>query len=29
VTNGLFARRGADMLLLGTQDGVEKFNKNK
>jgi ribose 5-phosphate isomerase A len=22
VTNGLFARRGADVLLLGTQDGV-------
>src|SRR5690606_21907847 len=23
VTNGLFARRGADLLLLGTQQGVE------
>jgi ribose 5-phosphate isomerase A len=23
VTNGLFARRGADVLLLGTQDGVK------
>jgi ribose 5-phosphate isomerase A len=22
VTNGLFARRGADVLLLGTEDGV-------
>jgi ribose 5-phosphate isomerase A len=22
VTNGLFARRGADILLLGTQSGV-------
>ena len=25
VTNGLFARRGADVLLLGTQDGVQTF----
>jgi len=23
VTNGLFAQRGADILLLGTADGVE------
>lgn len=23
VTNGLFARRGADVLLLGTSDGVK------
>jgi ribose 5-phosphate isomerase A len=23
VTNGLFARRGADMLLLGTDSGVQ------
>jgi ribose 5-phosphate isomerase A len=23
VTNGLFARRGADVLLLGTANGVE------
>ena len=23
VTNGLFARRGADVLLLGTPDGVQ------
>ena len=29
VTNGLFARRGADMLLLGTPSGVEIINKNK
>ncbi len=29
VTNGLFARRGADVLLLGTADGVKKYNKNK
>ena len=28
VTNGLFARRGADVLLLGTADGIKKFNKN-
>jgi ribose 5-phosphate isomerase A len=27
VTNGLFARRGADVLLLGTADGVETFVK--
>jgi ribose 5-phosphate isomerase A len=25
VTNGLFARRGADVLLLGTENGVETF----
>jgi ribose 5-phosphate isomerase A len=25
VTNGLFARRSADVLLLGTQDGVKKM----
>lgn len=25
VTNGLFARRGADMLLLGRENGVEKL----
>lgn len=29
VTNGLFARRGADVLLLGAADGVKKYNKNK
>ena len=28
VTNGLFARRGADVALLGTPDGVKKFRKN-
>ena len=28
VTNGLFARRGADVLLLGTPDGVKNINKN-
>jgi len=27
VTNGLFARRGADVLLLGTQDGVRTLLK--
>lgn len=27
VTNGLFARRGADVLLLGTEGGVKKYNK--
>ena len=27
VTNGLFARRGADVLLLGTQDGVRTMVK--
>ena len=29
VTNGLFARRGADVVLLGSPDGVKKLNKNK
>ena len=27
VTNGLFARRGADVLLLGTPDGVTTYKK--
>jgi ribose 5-phosphate isomerase A len=27
VTNGLFARRGADVLLLGTADGVKIYKK--
>ena len=27
VTNGLFARRGADVLLLGTSDGVRTFTR--
>jgi len=27
VTNGLFARRGADVLLLGTLDGVKTYQK--
>jgi ribose 5-phosphate isomerase A len=27
VTNGLFARRGADVLLLGTQSGVLTFTR--
>lgn len=27
VTNGLFARRGADILLLGTERGVETFKR--
>ena len=27
VTNGLFARRGADVLLLGTPDGVKTYGK--
>lgn len=27
VTNGLFARRSADVLLLGTQDGVQTFSR--
>ena len=26
VTNGLFARRGADILLLGTESGVETLS---
>jgi ribose 5-phosphate isomerase A len=29
VTNGLFARRGADVMLLGIADGVKKYNKIK
>lgn len=29
VTNGLFALRSADVLLLGTQDGVKKIEKKK
>jgi ribose 5-phosphate isomerase A len=28
VTNGLFARRGADILLLGTANGVQTFTAN-
>ena len=28
VTNGLFARRGADVLLLGTASGVQTFTAN-
>jgi len=27
VTNGLFARRGADVLLLGTESGVQTFTR--
>jgi ribose 5-phosphate isomerase A len=27
VTNGLFARRGADVLLLGTASGVKTYTK--
>jgi ribose 5-phosphate isomerase A len=27
VTNGLFARKGADVLLLGTPEGVKTYNK--
>jgi ribose 5-phosphate isomerase A len=27
VTNGLFARRGADVLVLGTTRGVETFSR--
>ena len=27
VTNGLFAERGADLLLLGTEDGVETLRR--
>jgi ribose 5-phosphate isomerase A len=26
VTNGLFARRGADLLLLGTPEGVQTLS---
>jgi len=29
VTNGLFARRGADVLVMGAADGVKTINKNK
>lgn len=29
VTNGLFARRGADVALLGAPDGIKKINKIK
>jgi ribose 5-phosphate isomerase A len=29
VTNGLFARRPADLLLLGTSDGVKKITREK
>ena len=29
VTNGLFARRGADVLLLGTPDGVKTYRTKK
>lgn len=28
VTNGLFARRPADLLLLGTSDGVKRISRN-
>jgi ribose 5-phosphate isomerase A len=27
VTNGLFARRGADVLLLGSENGVETLKR--
>jgi ribose 5-phosphate isomerase len=27
VTNGLFARRAADVLLLGTPEGVRRFER--
>jgi ribose 5-phosphate isomerase A len=27
VTVGLFARRGADVCLMGTQDGVQTFKR--
>ena len=27
VTNGLFARRGADVLLLGTENGIKNIIK--
>ena len=27
VTNGIFARRGADVLLLGTADGIKSYKK--
>jgi ribose 5-phosphate isomerase A len=29
VTNGLFARRGADVILVGTDNGVETLNAHK
>lgn len=29
VTNGLFARRGADVILVGTDDGVQTLNAHK
>ena len=29
VTNGLFARRGADLLLLGTPDGVKAYGRKR
>jgi ribose 5-phosphate isomerase A len=29
VANGLFARRGADVLLLGTPDGIKTYKKKK
>ena len=29
VTNGLFARRGADVILVGTDDGVQKLDAHK
>jgi ribose 5-phosphate isomerase A len=29
VTNGLFARRGADVILVGTDDGVETLDAHK
>jgi ribose 5-phosphate isomerase A len=28
VTNGLFARRGADMLLLGTESGIRTIGRS-
>jgi ribose 5-phosphate isomerase A len=29
VTNGLFARRGADVLVLGTRDGVRTLDRHQ
>lgn len=29
VTNGLFARRGADVIIVGTESGVETWNAHK
>jgi ribose 5-phosphate isomerase A len=29
VTNGLFARRGADVILLGTDQGVQTLDAHK